>query len=76
MSRSFEDFLAEAGDDGERNRFRVVESPLPGQEAQEIGMLIISPQLDDRISRLSTLRGMSAGELLSRALDAFEEKTP
>ena len=69
----FERMLAEAANP-ERNRFHEVESPLPGKEVQEIGMLIISPALDDRLSQQAAKRGMNVGELIAKALDLFEKE--
>ena len=73
MVDRFSEMLADAANP-ERNRLRDVESPLPGKDVQDIGMLIISPALDDRLSQQAAKRGMNVGELIAKALDLFEKE--
>ncbi len=57
-----------------RTRLRDVESPLPGNDFQDISVLIISRALDERLNREAALRGVSIGELIARALDTLERR--
>jgi hypothetical protein len=55
-------------------RLRGVKSPLPGSDVQDISVLVISRALDERLNREASLRGVSIGELIARALETLERR--